>query len=74
MLDKNGFMKNEVGTCHPAHVNDYKGKFTEDRVFVSNHSELHSRSPGTALEFGLSFSGITNRPDYGNKVSQITIS
>lgn len=53
MLDKNGFMKNEVGTCHPAHVNDYKGKFTEDRVFVSNNL-ITSRSPGTALEFGLS--------------------
>lgn len=46
-------MKNDVGTCHPAHVNDYKGKFTEDRVFVSNNF-ITSRSPGTALEFGLS--------------------
>lgn len=45
-------MNNSTGTCHPAHVNDYKGKFSEDRVHVSNNL-VTSRSPGTAIEFAL---------------------
>lgn len=45
-------MVNQVGTCHPANANDYKGKLTEDRVIVSNNF-VTSRSPGTALEFAL---------------------
>jgi 4-methyl-5(b-hydroxyethyl)-thiazole monophosphate biosynthesis len=45
-------MVNSTGTCHPANVNDYKGKFSEDRVHVSNNF-VTSRSPGTAVEFAL---------------------
>lgn len=45
-------MINSTGTCHPAHVNDYKGSFSEDRVHVSN-TFVTSRSPGTAIEFAL---------------------
>ncbi|CAD8066559.1 unnamed protein product [Paramecium sonneborni] len=52
VLDKNGFMINSTGTCHPAHVQDYKGQFSEDRVHVSNKF-ITSRSPGTAIEFAL---------------------
>ncbi|KAM3126812.1 hypothetical protein pb186bvf_021086 [Paramecium bursaria] len=52
VLDKHGFMKNQVGTCHPAHVQDYKGQFQEDSVVVSGKI-ITSRSPGTALEFSL---------------------